>query len=102
MPYKTRGRLDVDVRLVAESGVLRQCNFKGKVCLDESGRPSRFIGTIIDITERKRAEEERDFQRIQLQAVLSSIADGGRHLRHGRKHRDHEPWRAGHTRLPEH
>src|SRR2546423_2794201 len=30
---------------------------KGRVLLDDAGRPSRFLGTILEITERKRAED---------------------------------------------
>src|SRR5947208_2655919 len=30
---------------------------KGRVLLDDAGRPARFLGTILEITERKRAED---------------------------------------------
>ena len=33
---------------------------RGQAFFGESGRAGRFIGTVLDITERKRAEEERD------------------------------------------
>ena len=33
---------------------------RGQAYFDASGRAVRFIGTVLDITERKRAEEERD------------------------------------------
>ncbi len=49
--------LDFDVRLVTRDGVLKYCNAKGHVVYNEAGQPFYFIGTILDITERKRAEE---------------------------------------------
>src|SRR5258708_14055585 len=30
---------------------------KGRVLLDDAGRPARFLGTILEITERKHAED---------------------------------------------
>ena len=33
---------------------------RGNAQFDEQGRPTRIVGTTIDITQRKKAEEERD------------------------------------------
>ena len=49
--------LDVDLRLVTNDGLLKHCNGKGKIFYNDSGQPIRFIGTLMDITERKHAEE---------------------------------------------
>ena len=49
--------LDVNLRLVTNDGLLKHCNGKGKIIYDDSGQPIRFIGTLMDITERKLAEE---------------------------------------------
>jgi PAS domain S-box-containing protein len=49
--YRTVGLQDGEVRWVAS---------RGKAFFDEAGRAVRFIGTVLDITGRKRAEEERD------------------------------------------
>ena len=49
--------LDIDIRLVANDGLLKNCHAKGKIIGDDSGQPIRFIGTMMDITERKRVEE---------------------------------------------
>ncbi|MDD5168883.1 MAG: PAS domain S-box protein, partial [Syntrophales bacterium] len=50
--------LDYDCRLVTRDGLQKHCHTKGRTICDDSGQPIRFIGTIIDITEHKRAEEE--------------------------------------------
>jgi PAS domain S-box-containing protein len=49
--------LDLDIRLVVNNGALKYCQAKGKVIYDDSSRPFRFIGTVMDISSRKRAEE---------------------------------------------
>src|SRR6266702_493806 len=50
----------VEHRMITNDGAVRwmeaRCNV---VEYDEQGRPSRMVGTIIDITERKLAEMER-------------------------------------------
>ena len=55
------GGYDIEYRTVgAEDGVERWVASKGQAFFDETGRAVRFIGTVLDITERKRAEEERN------------------------------------------
>jgi PAS domain S-box-containing protein len=49
--------LDFDVRLIDNNGVLKYCQSKGTVCQDGFGNPIRFVGTVLDITERKLALE---------------------------------------------
>lgn len=49
--------LDVDLRLVANDGLLKLCQAKGKIIYDVTGKAAHFIGTIMDITDRKKAEE---------------------------------------------
>jgi PAS domain S-box-containing protein len=48
--------LDIELRLVTNDGLLKHCNGKGKIIYDDSGQPIRFVGTMMDITGRKRAE----------------------------------------------
>jgi PAS domain S-box-containing protein len=55
------GAYDIAYRTVGlVDGVERWVAARGQAFFDESGRAVRFIGTVLDITERKKAEEERD------------------------------------------
>jgi formate hydrogenlyase transcriptional activator len=48
----------VEYRIVRPGGEVRIVHSQGDVTRDESGRPRSLFGTLQDITERKRAEEE--------------------------------------------
>ena len=51
------GRYDIEYRTSAcGDGAERWLAEKGRAVVDESGRATRFIGTILDVTERKNAE----------------------------------------------
>lgn len=65
--------LNIDVRLVTNDGLVKPCNVRGKVICDDSGQPIRFIGTIMDITERKRAEEEKEKLINELKDALAKV-----------------------------
>jgi PAS domain S-box-containing protein len=51
-------RYDVEYRVVRPNGEVRIVHSQGDVTRDESGQPRRMFGTVQDITERKRAEED--------------------------------------------
>jgi PAS domain S-box-containing protein len=51
-------RYDVEYRVIRPSGEVRVVHSQADVTRDESGRPRRIFGTVQDISERKRAEEE--------------------------------------------
>src|SRR5918997_4183310 len=52
------GGYDIEYRTVGiEDGVERWVSARGQAYFDEAGRAVRFTGTVLDITERKRAEE---------------------------------------------
>jgi PAS domain S-box-containing protein len=58
---RSGGEYNIEYRTVGlEDGVERWVAARGQAFFDGSGRAVRFIGTVLDITERKRAEEERD------------------------------------------
>ncbi len=64
---------DIDHRIILPNGDVRIVNEQGNVTYNEAGEPTRMIGMVQDITERKRAERAlRDSQRM-LQAVLDAI-----------------------------
>jgi PAS domain S-box-containing protein len=51
-------RYDLEYRIVRPGGEVRFVHSQGDLIQDASGRPRRLFGTIQDITERKRAEEQ--------------------------------------------
>ena len=53
-----RVRYEAEFRVIRPDGDVRILHGQGDVTRDESGRPRRMFGTVQDITERKRAEEE--------------------------------------------
>ena len=52
--------LNVECRMFRPDGQLLWTLVRGHASFDEHGQPIRSVGTSIDITERKQAEEERD------------------------------------------
>jgi PAS domain S-box-containing protein len=48
---------DVEYRVIRPDREMRFVHSRGHVTRDESGRPCRMFGTVQDVTERKRAEE---------------------------------------------
>ena len=87
---------DVEYRTIGkEDGVIRWVAAKGRGVFDESGQCKRMIGTAIDITERKRAQEEKLARQLEeaelrdqfiavlghdLRNPLASVAAGTRFL----------------------
>jgi PAS domain S-box-containing protein len=56
--HLTRGTpYDLEHRAITKSGETRWFAGRGQAVRDEAGRPVRFSGSLIDITERKRVEE---------------------------------------------
>ncbi len=47
----------IDHRVVLPTGEVRTVHEQGEVTFEEEGKPIRLVGTVEDITERKRAEE---------------------------------------------
>ncbi|MBE2286310.1 MAG: PAS domain S-box protein [Prosthecobacter sp.] len=55
---RTHGHYSLDHRIILPSGEIRHIHEDARLCLDEqTGRPLRMVGTALDITERKAAEE---------------------------------------------
>jgi PAS domain S-box-containing protein len=71
---ETAGRekvdFELDYRIVHPSGQIRDIHVLGNPVLDSSGRLVEFVGTVMDVTARKRAEQEREKLR-QAQADLA-------------------------------
>jgi PAS domain S-box-containing protein len=61
-----------DYRIVFPDGTLKHLHLIGHPVFDEAGEVHEYVGTVVDITERKRAEDERERLR-QLQSDLARI-----------------------------
>lgn len=70
----------ITVRLVRPDGSIRYADTRCEVELDDRGNVIRLLGTVQDITERKKAEEKIEFQAKLLsfigQAVIATDAKG--------------------------
>src|SRR6185295_4810949 len=54
------GNYDVEYRIIGlQDGIERWIAARGQAFFNEAGLATRFIGTVLDITERKRAEQDR-------------------------------------------
>ena len=71
------GDYDTEYRTVGlEDGVERWVAARGQTLFDEAGRAVRFVGTVLDVTGRKRAEEKLRFQRALLEAQSETSMEG--------------------------
>jgi PAS domain S-box-containing protein len=64
---------EVEVRIVLPDGTVRHIHTIGHPVLNASGDLTQFVGTAMDVTERKRAEQERERLR-QVQADLAHLS----------------------------
>ena len=74
---------DVEYRIVAPDGVIRWVHGKGRLERDVLGRPARMSGVCMDITGRKRSEEDVQqalAHEAALRERLSRLTDGAQRL----------------------
>jgi signal transduction histidine kinase/CheY-like chemotaxis protein len=64
-------------RIVRPDGGVRTLSARGRLVLDPKGRPARMVGTGQDISEQKRAEQERE-QLIAAQAARREAEEANR------------------------
>jgi PAS domain S-box-containing protein len=69
---RERGEYQVDYRIIHPGGEIRDIHVIGHPILSPSGELVELVGTGIDVTERKRAEEERERLR-QAHAELARV-----------------------------
>jgi PAS domain S-box-containing protein len=69
---RERGEYQVDYRIIHPDGEIRDIHVIGHPILNSSGELVELVGTGIDVTERKRAEEERERLR-QAHADLARV-----------------------------
>ncbi|MCP3724905.1 EAL domain-containing protein [Paraburkholderia sp. CNPSo 3272] len=67
---------DVEYRLRMADGRYLWCRGRGKAIRDESGRATRIVGCLFDISELKRAEAAAAKEKSLTEATLASIDDG--------------------------
>ena len=70
---RTERSCSVDLEIVRADGVLRWITVRGEIARDADGRVLGMRGTVQDITERKRAQDELFQSRQMLQTILDSI-----------------------------
>jgi PAS domain S-box-containing protein len=69
---REKAEFELDYRIVHPGGQIRDIHAVGHPVLSLSGDLVEFVGTVIDVTERKRAEQERERLR-QAQADLARV-----------------------------
>ena len=67
---------DVEYRVVRPDGDVRFVHVRDEIVRDASGRPVRMFGTVQDLTERKRTEDEIRRQREILQRIFDNAPIG--------------------------
>ena len=65
----------IDHRIVLPDGAERMVHEQGEVTFDEDGKPARMMGTVQDITERKRAEEELRVSQEELRHLSAQLLE---------------------------
>ena len=66
---------EMEYRIVRADGEVRWVSNRGVAIYDAEGRPLRAIGTTIDVTDRRRAEEALRDREARLQAVVDTAVD---------------------------
>jgi PAS domain S-box-containing protein len=67
---REKAEWETDYRIVHPDGSVRDIHVLGHPVLSTSGDLVEFVGTVIDVTERKRAEEERRRSEMELRQML--------------------------------
>jgi PAS domain S-box-containing protein len=67
---------DYEIKLKNLDGSIADCSISSKIQRDANNQPVKIIGTIVDITDHKKAEEERKILQIQLQQAQKMEAIG--------------------------
>jgi PAS domain S-box-containing protein len=67
---REKAEWEADYRIVHPGGAVRDIHIVGHPVLSTSGHLVEFVGTVIDVTERKRAEEELRRSEMELRQML--------------------------------
>lgn len=74
------GPYEVEHRVVRHDGDIRIVREKGEVLRDENKKPIRVLGTLLDITEKKQAEEHLQASEAALRATFQGVGVGLAHV----------------------
>ena len=64
---------DTEYRVRLRDGGWRDLSARGQVVTDADGKPLRFVGTCLDITERKRADEALRLSQARYKTIVDNI-----------------------------
>ncbi|MDO9707510.1 PAS domain-containing protein [Paracraurococcus lichenis] len=67
------GVFEAEYRVLLRDGTIRWVNARGRCEHDATGRPTRFPGVVMDITERKQAEEGKELLARELSHRIKNI-----------------------------
>src|SRR3989304_10409111 len=67
---------DIEFRILRKDGSVRIVHERALVTFDNMGRAVQMVGTVQDITERKRAAEELNTEKNKFLAVINAMEDG--------------------------
>jgi PAS domain S-box-containing protein len=70
---REKAEWEADYRIVHPGGAIRDIHVVGHPVLTTSGHLREFVGTVIDVTERKRAEEERRRSEMELRQIVDLV-----------------------------
>ena len=70
---REKAEWEADYRIVHPDGPVRDIHVVGHPVLSTSGHLVEFVGTVIDVTERKRAEEELRRSEMELRQILDLV-----------------------------
>ena len=73
--HSPSGRYETDYRVLRADSSVRWVAARGQVERNAEGKAIRFPGVVIDITERKHAEERVTYQKRLLEALTESVLD---------------------------
>jgi len=73
---RDEGGLDLEHRIYRPDGTTRWVHELGEVQKDDLGQPSRFFGTVMDITDRHLADEERRISEERYRTLFEYAPDG--------------------------